>query len=195
MASVALKMKKKQWLKDFDEMKTEKDIKNTAIKTGVEAVLSVLIGGAIGSIVGRPSFIVVLATTAAGHYLGSKWLPPIGIGMMASSNPMGVGVSGFDLQGAKDRLLTFKDSILHRTYLDKVFKKGSGKTESEDETTNGIGEVNDHMETLANVHRQLVNSAMNFRRRRGESTEGIEEEVQGTEEEMQGMEETDFSGM
>lgn len=185
--SVELKLKKQRWkAKALGELKTEGSIKNTGIKTGVELLLSVLVGGAIGSFVGRPSFLLGLGATATGHYLGASWLPPVGIGMMAASNPMGVNtVGGFDLAGGKERLINFKDSLLHRTYLDKIFKKKSGK-ESEDGTS-GFGIVSE--QTLNEVERQLVQSAMQFQRQRGQSTAGFEDDMQGVENE------PDFSGM
>jgi len=197
MASVAAKLQKKKWLAAAfnGEIKTEGDVKKTALKTVVETVLSVLVGGAIGSAVGRPSFLVGFGATAAGHFMGYRWLTPIGVGMMASSNPLGIDkqISGYDLEGVKDRLLSFKDSLLHRTYLDKVFKKTDGsanrtiETPAEEEV-NGIGDLGFHQRALRDVHNQLVQSAMAFQRSRGESTEGIEEDVQGTDE-------PDFSGM
>lgn len=196
MASVAAKLKKQKWLSNAfnGEMKTDGDIKNTAIKTTVETVLSVLVGGAIGSSVGRPSFLLGLGATATGHYMGIKWLAPIGIGMMASSNPMGIDkpVSGFDIEGVKDRLVSFKDSLLHRTYLDKVFKKANGSANRtieapSEEEVNGIGDLGFHRRALRDVENQLVRSAMDFKRSRGESTEGIEDDEQCTDE-------PDFSG-
>jgi len=194
MASVEAKIRKEKWkAKALKEMKTEGDWKNTGIKTGIEMLLSVLVGGAIGSTIGKPSLVLGLATTAFGHYTGVNWLPPIGIGMMASSNPLGTKqptVSGFDIktevQNAKDRLVGFKDSLLQRTYLDKIIKptgnSGSG------ETTNGFGSVGDNNDALRQVEDQLVRSAIEFKRERGESTSGLEEEMQGTNE-------PDFSGM
>lgn len=188
MANVALKLKKEQWkAKALGEMKTEGDVKNTAIKAGVEMLLSVLVGGAIGSYLGRPSFLLGLTATTAGHYFGVNWLPPVGIGMMASSNPMGIdkSVSGFDLAGGKDRLKAFKDSLLHRTYLDKIIKK-----KSVEENTSGFGDINDQNQTLNEVEKQLVQSAMEFQKQRGESTAGMEDDMQGVNEN-----EPDFSGM
>lgn len=186
--SVELKLKKQKWkAKALGELKTEGSVKNTAIKTVVETVLSVVIGGAIGSYVGRPSFFVGLGATTLGHYLGASWLPPVGIGMMAASNLMGVNsVEGFSLAGGKDRLISFKDSLLHRTYLDKIFKKKSGGNEPGEDGTSGFGNVSD--QALNEIEKQLVRSAMEYQNQRGQSTEGLEDDSEGENE-------PDFSGM
>lgn len=178
MASVEFKMKKLQWkAQALKQMQTEGSLKNTGIKTGVETLLSVLIGGAIGSYVGRPSFVAGLAATASGHYFGINWLSPIGIGMMAASNPMSVNsVSGFDHKGGKERLIHFKDSLLHKTYLDKVFKKGNNEN---GDSTYGIGELEAQTQSLNEIEKQLVQSALEFQRQRGESTAGLEDDFQG----------------
>lgn len=193
MASVAAKINKQKWNAKIlsNEVKTEGDLKNSGMKTLVELGLSVLVGGAIGSVVGRPAFLVGLAGTFAGHYTGINWIAPIGVGMMASSLSAGgqKTMSGYDLEGVKDRLLSFKDSLIHRTYLDKVLPKGkSGEDERVDEGTSGLGNIAEHNKTLKAIEDQLVKSAIAFQRKRGGSTAGIEEEVEG-------MYETDFSGM
>ena len=55
MTSVAAKRNKDKWNAKIlsNEVKTEGDLKNSGIKTLVELGLSVLVGGAIGSVVGR----------------------------------------------------------------------------------------------------------------------------------------------
>lgn len=190
MSREANNIKKAKWKAyALAEMKTESNIKNTAIKTVVETGLSVLVGGAIGSFVGRPSFLVGLAATGLGHWFGISYLPPIGIGMMASSNVMGIDkqVGGFDLAGGTDRLKEFGNSLLHRTYLDKIFKKKSSANKEIEEGTSGFGDVEEQNLALSDIENQLARSAMNFQRQRGRRPI-VTEEVQGTEE-------PDFSGM
>jgi hypothetical protein len=47
-----------------------------------------------------------------------------GLGMMAGGNIVSGTVSGIDgLDGAKERITAFKDSMLQRTYIDKIIKK------------------------------------------------------------------------
>ena len=186
MASVAAKLKKAQLKSKFLEEKSEGDLKNSGLKTLADIGLSVIVGGGLGAVIGKPAFLIGLGGTFAGHYTGINWITPIGVGMMASSNLIGGdSVSGFDLQGVKDRLMDFKDSLLQRTYLDKVIKKKSPVT---DEGTSGLGNVAEYNKALKDVEEQLVQSAMDFQRRKGESTAGIEDELKGGYE-------TDFSGM
>lgn len=188
MASVTAKLKKQHLKSKFLEEKSEGDLKNSGLKTLADIGLSVIVGGGLGAVIGKPAFLIGLGGTFAGHYTGINWITPIGVGMMASSNLIGGdSVSGFDLQGAKDRLLNFKDSLLHRTYLDKVIKKPSSEN-TNGEGTSGLGNVNEYNKALNDIEAQLVQSAMDFQRSKGESTAGIEDE-------MQGYTETDFSGM
>lgn len=191
MASVAVKMGKiKAQVKALNEMKTKGDAKNTLIKTGAEMILSVLVGGGLGSLIGRPSFAIGLGLAGIANYTGHTWATPIGLGMMATSTfgTKQKTVGALDLRGqmenAKERLVGFKDSLMHRTYLDKVFK-GSGGS---DETTKGIGTVDESNETLKSIERQLENSANEFNRSNGGTTSGLEDEIHG-------MNEPDFSGM
>lgn len=187
MASVAERIKKEQLKSKFLESKTEGDLKASGLKTLMDIGLSVLIGGGLGAAIGKPAFLIGAGSAFAGHYTGINWITPIGVGMMASSNLTGDTMSGYDLQGFKDRLLTFKDSLLQRTYLDKVIKKKNPGERSE-EGTSGLGNVDQYNRALKDVEAQLVQSAMDFQRRKGESTAGIEDEVQGYTE-------TDFSAM
>jgi len=194
---------KEKWKAKYilEDMETESNITSTLGKTLAQVGLSVLVGGGLGAAIGKPAFILGLGLTVFGYYKDVSWVPPIGIGMMASSHILpGGSVSGFDLKtetaDAKTRLVNFKDTLFQKTYLDKIFK---GKKSAE--TTEGIGSLGPE-ESLAQIEQQLVNSAMDYKRQRGESTSGIEDEVSGTEEEMQGTEEDmqgtdepDFSGM
>lgn len=185
MASVAAKLKKEQLKSKFLDSKTEGDLKGSGLKTLADIGLSVLVGGGLGAVIGKPAFLVGMGSAFVGHYTGINWITPIGVGMMASSNLTGDTMSGYDLQGIKDRLLTFKDSLLQRSYLDKVIKSKSSGSE---EGTSGLGNVEQYNKALKDVEAQLVQSAMNFQRRKGESTAGIEDE-------MNGYTDTDFSGM
>jgi len=195
MASTEVKRNKEKWKARYilEEMKTENDLKNSLGKTAAIVGLSVLGGGTLGAVLGKPSFFAGLGITFLGYYKDIPWLAPVGIGMMASSHITSVGnpsVSGFELKNetakAKERLVSFKDTLMKKTYLDKVFKS---KTPGGDETTSGLGTTNDPEQSLSQIEQQLVNSAMAFQRRRGESTSGMEEEMQGHD-----LNEPDFSG-
>lgn len=189
MASTEGKTHKEKWKAKYilEDMKTESNIKGTIAKTVAQVGLSVLAGGGLGAAIGKPAFFIGLGLTALGYYKDVSWLPPIGVGMMASSHILpGGSVSGFDLktetQDAKTRLSNFKDVLFQKTYLDKIFKGKSGI----DETILGIGSTG-HEDSLRRIEEQLVNSAMDYKRQRGESTSGLEGEMEGTDE-------PDFSG-
>jgi hypothetical protein len=174
-----------------DKLEGKGSIANTAIKTGVETALSVLGGGALGSVIGRPAFFVGLGLTAIAHYTGHSWASPIGIGMMSSgaftSSQKTVGaldVKG-QIENAKERLIGFKDSLLHRTYTDKLLSKGGAAKE---ETTNGIGQLSEGEETLRQIEKQLTESANEFSKRNSGTTSGLQGEAVGYNE-------TDFSRM
>lgn len=101
--------------------------KHAALETGKDFVLSVLVGGVVAAIIGKPSLLVGAGVTGLGHYLGSPVASHIGVGMMAStvgSMMNGTGVSGIDgLDGVKERLAAFRKSLAERTYIDKIFKR------------------------------------------------------------------------
>lgn len=116
---------------------TKGDIKGSLIETGKD-ILMVVSGGAIGVAIGRASFVSGLGVTTVGHYMKNRWITALGIGMMAApvipttTSVNGVPTSGLD--GAKERLLAFKDDMSKKLFLDK-FKKGST------EDVSGMGEV------------------------------------------------------
>lgn len=167
--------------------------------------ISVLGGGLAAAVIGKPSFLLGAGLTVYGYYKDNHWLAPLGLGMMASShlvpNTSNTGVSGFDLkqetENAKSRLVSFKDSLLSKTYLDKVIKPKTSsnssanrtiETPAMEETTNGFGSVNDNLNVLNQIEQQLVSSAMEIQnRQKSQSTQGVGDEIYGFNEE-------DFSG-
>lgn len=125
-----------------ETQETKGDIKGSLIETGKD-VLMVVCGGAIGSVIGRASFISGLGVTTIGHYSKNRWVTTLGIGMMAapiipttSTAINGTPTSG--LEGAKERLLAFKDDMAQKLFLDKI-KKHDSATSTTDSST--MGEV------------------------------------------------------
>jgi len=108
---------------------------HAAMETGKDLLLGVLGGGLLAALIGKPSFLVGLGITGIGHYAGNTLASTIGVGMMASGGIVSGAVNGVDgLDGAKERVMAFKQSMLERTYLDKIIKKK--------ETVNGtVGEL------------------------------------------------------
>lgn len=103
---------------------TKGDIKHSAMETGKDLVVGVLIGGLSAALIGKPAFLVGLGITGLGHYAGNNLASTLGLGMMAAGNIVGGAVSGIDgLDGVKERVQAFRQSIMERTYLDKIMKK------------------------------------------------------------------------
>lgn len=147
------------------ELKTQGDIKNSAIETGKAILVGVLGGGLIGAAIGKPSFLVGILTTGVGHYSGNKLTQMVGIGMMAANgfSKTTTGVSGIEgLDGVKERLQAFKESFSEKIYLDKLKKKGI------DGGTSGFGDLqyfaypNNDLAALNAIEDQLTDSAMQF---------------------------------
>lgn len=180
--------------------------KETVYKTLAHVGVAVIGGGLVTAIIGKPSFLLGLGLTGLGYYKDISWLAPLGIGMMASShlvpNESNTGVSGFNLkqetENAKSRLMSFKDSLLSKTYIDKVIKpkatsKSSANRTTEipamEETTEGFGSVEANLNVLNQIEKQLVSSAMEIQNQRKEQS------TQGFNDEMNGLDEMDFSGL
>lgn len=180
--------------------------KETVYKTLANVGVAVIGGGLVTAIIGKPSFLLGLGLTGLGYYKDISWLAPLGIGMMASShlvpNESNTGVSGFNLkqetENAKSRLMSFKDSLLSKTYIDKVIKpKATSKssanrmieTPAMEETTEGFGSVEANLNVLNQIEKQLVSSAMEIQNQRKEQS------TQGFNDEMNGIDEMDFSGL
>ena len=180
--------------------------KESVYKTLANVGVAVIGGGLVTAIIGKPSFLLGLGLTGLGYYKDISWLAPLGIGMMASSNLVSnesnTGVSGFNLkqetENAKSRLMSLKDSLLSKTYIDKVIKpKATSKSSANrtietpvmEETTEGFGSVEANLNVLNQIEKQLVSSAMEIQNQRKEqSTQGFNDEVNGIDE-------MDFSGL
>ena len=130
------------------DLETKGDIKNTAIETLKDVVIGVVAGGVAGSAIGRASLLIGAAVTGLGHYYKSRLASVFGIGMMAANGfqqtdtqMKGTPKEGMEgaLEGAKERMMNFKDTFSQKLFLDKVLK--SKEVKKEEETTKGIGEV------------------------------------------------------
>ncbi|MCC7302517.1 MAG: hypothetical protein IT233_07745 [Bacteroidia bacterium] len=128
------------------DLETKGDAKNSAIETLKDVVVGVVAGGVAGSAIGRASLIVGAAITGLGHYYKSRLASIFGVGMMAANGfqqsnteMKGTQKEGLEgmIEGAKDRVVAFKDTFSQKLYLDKVMKKKEEKKEA----TNGVGEV------------------------------------------------------
>ena len=162
------KASKKHFLSGMNEgLPTKGNPKNTVLETGKDILIGVLGGGLIGAIVGKPSLAVGIVTTGVGHYTGNKIVQVLGIGIMAANGfQKAATVSGLEgLDGVKERMKAYKESMAEKFYLDKILKK------KEAAATSGIGELqyftyndpmNGHLAALDDIEQQIAESAMQF---------------------------------
>ena len=117
-------------VKSILEEDTKGKGKETIYKTLANASVAVLGGGLVSAVIGKPSFFVGMGLTGLSYYKDISWLAPLGIGMMASShlvpNESDPNSSGFsvkqEVQDVKNRFTSLKESLLSKTYIDKIYK-------------------------------------------------------------------------
>lgn len=179
------KYKRKRALHGTETAKaTSVKVKESAIQTGKDLLIGVIGGGIAGAVIGKPSLLIGIGVTGYGHFANKPTLSTFGIGMMASSGftAQGTnGVDGFSAEDVKARVMSFKDSIASKLFLDKIIKK---KTE---ENTNGVGAVqyyeypNENKEldfsALDRLHNQVVQSGIDYKK----SMQGIESRTEEKE--------------
>lgn len=159
--------KKKHFLSGMNEgLPTKGNAKNTLLETGKDILIGVLGGGLIGAAIGRPSLLVGIVATGAGHYTDNKLIQLMGIGMMASNGFQKSGtVSGLEgMDGVKERLKAYRETFSEKLYLDKILKKA--------QAANGIGELqyftypdtsmNGSLAALDDIEDQIAESARQF---------------------------------
>lgn len=177
--SYVKKAQKKQLLNGVAAEHAKGDIKKSALETGRDILVGAIGGGLAGAVLGRSSFLVGIAVTGVGHYMGSNGAAAFGVGMMASGGYQavagamnGTGKEGFE--GVKERMAAFKEEFKRKLFLDKIIK--SKKKEESEEGTNGMGEVQyftypngkelegaaDHFNVLDRIERQVEESAKKF---------------------------------
>ncbi|MEO7982817.1 MAG: hypothetical protein ABI688_01925 [Bacteroidota bacterium] len=171
---------KKHFLSGMNEgLPTKGNAKNTLLETGKDILIGVLGGGLIGAAIGRPSLLIGIVTTGAGHYTGNKLVQLLGVGMMASNGfQKSSTVSGLEgLDGVKERLKAYKETFSEKLYLDKIMKKAAAAA-----TASGFGELqyftypdtsmNGNLAALNDIEDQIAESARQFQGQlRGEEYE------------------------
>src|SRR6185369_84221 len=99
--------------------------KNSFIEM-VKSGVIVLTGAGLGAAIGKPSLLVGLGTTFAGHYFNQPRLTDLGVGMIASGGyKLASGVNGAELEGLegeKERVKHFGANLKTSTYLDRFIK-------------------------------------------------------------------------
>jgi hypothetical protein len=159
--------KKKSFLAGMNEgLPTKGNVKNTLLETGKDLLIGVIGGGFIGAAIGKPSLIIGMAATGAGHFTNNKLVQLLGIGMMAANGfQSGKATNGLNgLDGVQERLKAYKETFAEKVYLDKLLKKNAKAA-----ATNGFGavqyfnyenELNGELASLDNIERQIEDSGM-----------------------------------
>jgi hypothetical protein len=167
------------------ELPTKDNVKNTLLETGKDLLIGVIGGGLVGAAIGKPSLLIGLGLTGAGHYTENHLATLFGIGLMASNgfqkSKTVEGLDGMDMQSIKDRMHAYKDNFIEKTYLDKVLHKKIAAP-SKDET-NGLGdlqffnypndmngaynELNNELSALDRIEQQIEESGMAHMEMRG----------------------------
>jgi hypothetical protein len=125
---------------------------NTALKSVVDVIIGVPIGGAIGAMSGVWSVPIGFVLLAGGHYFKDK----SGLIRIAGASAIGYGiakaienkdasksatVNGLGATEAiKTRLSNFKDEVMAAYYLDRIFKKEPA-TKSLETEDGAVGEI------------------------------------------------------
>ncbi len=148
---------------------TKGDVKNSLLETGKELLICVVGGGLVGAAIGKPSLLVGLGITGAGHYMDNRMATMFGIGVMAANGFQKSGVSGLDgmdFQSIKGRMDAYKEGLIDRIYIAGMLKK-------KDKGTDGFGDLqyfnsggdvsgmyDNELSALDMIDRQLEESGM-----------------------------------
>jgi hypothetical protein len=121
-----------------------------------------------------------------GHYYKSRLASIFGVGMMAANGyqqtntqMQGTPKDGLEgmIEGAKERVMNFKDTFTQKLFLDKVLKS---KEEKKEEQTKGVGDVQYFtypenkelgegkeldLTALDNLEKQIAESGASFNRK------------------------------
>jgi hypothetical protein len=172
-------------------LETKGNGKNTAIETLKDIAVGVIGGGLAGAAIGKPSLLTGIGTSLIGHYVGVPLMTSFGFGMMASGTYQMAtgsvnGVSG--LEGVKERVQLFKESLKQRLYLDKIIKP----KKKEDEGANGMGSVQYFkypntenkeldMGSLDNIEREIARLGEQYERKQ---MTGMNDDMNGIEDKL-----------
>jgi hypothetical protein len=150
-----MKNKKKNVLARYNGASAKKNMKVTALKTGV-GVLSASSGAGMAALIGNFSPIAGLVLIGLGNFLGDK----SGLLSIAGAATIGYGLAKAgenrtSENTVKDRMVNFKNDWLKATYLDKVFNKGETKEDGVE-----IGSVDSSV--LDQFQQRIKESAVKF---------------------------------
>lgn len=183
-----------------ETQETKGDVKNSLIEMGKDLIVGVIGGGVVGAAIGKASLVIGAAVTTAGHYAKNRLASIFGVGMMAANGfqTKKENVSGTEeetdmLEGAKERVLAFKDTFSEKLFLDKILRKKAGDSATSqsaatekstagmgdvqyftypDQGTGSLGEGEIDMSALDRIEQQVAQSAAAFRKNQ-EEVKGI----------------------
>jgi hypothetical protein len=112
---------------------SKQKVGDASMHSGLQ-VVTLIIGGAIGAAIGKPSLLAGLPVVFAGNYKNHAYLTTLGLGMVLSNGfnalnsanaapatPAVNGMEGIDpsamLHGAKDRVMVFLHSFADKLYI------------------------------------------------------------------------------
>jgi hypothetical protein len=169
---------------DTGSKTTAAKVKHSAIATGKDLLIGVIGGGIAGAVIGKPSLLIGAGVTGYGHFANKPSLTTFGIGMMAASgfntgSNTTQGVDGFSAEEVKARVMSFKDSIASKLFLDKIIKK---KNSGQKEDVNGMGSV--QYFTYPDQNKELDFSALDHLEKQiQKSGAEYQKSIRGTEDE------------
>lgn len=137
----AQKAKQAGFIDFHQRLQTKDNIKNSALETGKDLLIGVIGGGVAGAAIGKPSLLVGIGLTGAGHFTDNHLLKLFGIGLMASNgfqrSKSVNGLEGLDKQAILNRIQAYKDNFSEKLFIDRL----TGKRSANAESANGIGEL------------------------------------------------------
>jgi F0F1-type ATP synthase assembly protein I len=161
-------------LKRYNDADATKNVKITAMKTGADFLIGVPVGTGLGALLGIWSPLAGFLMIGAGHYFGDK----SGLLRIAGAATIAYGVAkaaenraatkaasleGISLgsltEGAKGRLVNFKDNWLQALYIDKLIgKKDTSERDDMEEVPVGAIDLSE-LDVFENLNKD---SAVNY---------------------------------
>lgn len=137
--NTATKNRKEKILALLQDAETKGDAKGSFVE-GLKTTAAGIAGAFVGGAIGRPSLMVGMGATIAGHYFGSGKLASFGVGMMTMGGAKVMGMNGTSangFEGVKERMKAVAQDFKHRLYIDKFIKP----KKKADDGTSGLGDV------------------------------------------------------
>ncbi|HYD23027.1 MAG TPA: hypothetical protein VEB40_16200 [Flavipsychrobacter sp.] len=190
------KAKKASILGNMQKLPTKGDVKNTLLETGKDLLIGVIGGGLVGAAIGKPSLLIGLGLTGAGHFMDNRLATIFGIGIMASNGFQSKSVDGLDgVGGVKERITAYKDSFSEKLFIDKLLKRNSGTSGfgnlqyfnyQNEAALTGDYELSGDLAALDSIERQIEESGMRQLQMQGTyEMEGYE--MEGTDDGIEGV--------